>query len=102
MLHHPQFVRHGHDIEVEVPVAYSTLALGGTHEIPTPEGNKKTKLKAGLQSGVKVRLKGLGFPAGAGGARGDVYAKLEAKVPEEGTVSDELREALERLRVLGY
>jgi curved DNA-binding protein len=97
---HPDYVREGSDLFVETPVAFTTLALGGTLEVPTPEGVKRTKIRPGLASGVKIRLKGLGLPVGEG-QRGDLYAKLQVRVPEDGSLNSETQEALERLRSLG-
>lgn len=99
---HPQFHRNGSDVEVDVQVPLSALALGGSAEIPTPEGVKKTKIKAGMQSGVKVRLRGLGFPTGQPGERGDLYAKLSVKVPTEMQLDPELRDILEKLQARGF
>ena len=102
MIPHMQFARDGSDIDVDVPVPYTLLALGGTQEIPTPEGNKRTKIKAGLQNGVKIRLKGLGFSKpGDAAERGDLYARLMVRVPDESELTPAARELLERLREAG-
>ncbi len=101
MLKHEQFERKGADIESEVEVAYSILCLGGTLEIATPQGNKKTKVQAGLKAGVKIRLKGLGFSTGQSGERGDFYARLAVKIPKEPDIPQEVKDALEVLQKHG-
>lgn len=99
---HGEFVRHGSDIEVETLVPFTTMAIGGTVEVNTPVGPKKVKVKPGMQNGVKLRLRDLGFPEQASPAeRGDLYAKLMVKVPEEKDLTSDMRESLEKLSQLG-
>ncbi|MFZ9520419.1 MAG: DnaJ C-terminal domain-containing protein [Silvanigrellaceae bacterium] len=99
---HPDFHRNGWDVECDVSVPYSTLALGGQVTVPTPQGSKKTTLKAGIKSGIKIRLKGLGFIKNADGQRGDLYARINVLTPSEDELTPELSEVLEKLRNLGY
>jgi curved DNA-binding protein len=101
ILPHPTFTRVGFDIESELDVPFSLLALGGTVEIPTPQGFKKTKIRTGMRSGIKMRLKGLGFK-NASGASGDLYVRLNAKVPEENDLTADLQQTLEKLQSFGY
>ena len=99
---HPQFQRSGNDIEVEVQCPFTTLALGGTQEIPTPEGVKRAKIPAGFQAGSKLRLKGLGFAHGSAEEKGDLYAKINVRVPTPEELGAEGTEVLEKLKVLGF
>lgn len=99
---HPDFTRLDQDIEVQMKVPYSLMCLGGTLEVPTPQGNKQIKIRPHMQSGVKVRLKGLGFPVIKSQDRGDLYAKLSAKVPTEDEMTDKLQAVLEELRKNGF
>jgi curved DNA-binding protein len=85
---HPFYTRTGDDLESKAFVPFSTMCLGGTAEIETPEGVKKVKIKEGLECGTKLRLKGLGFPklgANDSSVRGDLYVSLLVKVlqPEQ-------------------
>lgn len=99
---HPQFSRLGTDVEVEVAVPFSLMALGGSLDIPTPQGLKRTKIKPGMRSGVKVRLKGLGFVQNTtSGERSDLYARLNVQVPEEHHLTPEVTELLLKLQELG-
>jgi curved DNA-binding protein len=98
LMEHPLYRRVGDDIEMPVEIPFSMLILGGSVEIETPEGIKKTKIAPGLQAGVKIRLKGLGFPVhGHAADRGDLYAEVRAKVPKLEALNDETRAALETL-----
>jgi curved DNA-binding protein len=92
---HALFRAHGHDIDVEVPLAPHEAALGAQVEIPTLEGRVTMKVPAGSQSGQKMRLAGKGLPRPGGGA-GDLYAVLSIVVPT--ALSDEEKKLYEALR----
>lgn len=102
MSEHPDFHRTGSDVECEVLAPYSTLALGGQININTPQGPKKTNLKPGMKSGVKIRLRGLGFIKDGGIERGDLYARLVVQTPNEEEQTPELIDVLEKLKLLGF
>jgi curved DNA-binding protein len=103
VMNHPDYVRKGNDIEVEVPVPYTLLCLGGSLDVPTPEGVKQIKLKPGMQNGIKVRLKGLGFPLmSTPGSRGDLFAVLNVKIPDAETIDETTRNLLEKLQAAGF
>jgi curved DNA-binding protein len=93
----PLFTREGNDLLVRVRIPFSGACLGTSAEVPTMEGSKRVKIPAGLQSGSKIRLKGLGVPAPAG--RGDLYAVVEVAVPSKPTA--EQQALLEKLREEG-
>ncbi|MEY2986912.1 MAG: hypothetical protein RJB13_433 [Pseudomonadota bacterium] len=99
---HPEFTRSGSDVECDVTIPYTTLALGGQIQVHTPQGIKKTTLKTGMRSGMKIRLKGLGFQKSGSDDRGDLYARLVVKAPTENETSPEILELLEKLRDLGF
>lgn len=99
---HPEFSRSGSDVECDVIVPYTTLALGGQIQVHSPQGVKKTTLKPGMRSGMKIRLKGLGFQKNGTDERGDLYARLVVKAPTEEETSAEVLELLEKLKDLGF
>ncbi len=92
---HPLFKPHGHDLEIEVPVAPWEAALGAQIEVPTLEGAVSMKVPAGLSGGQKLRLAGKGLPKPGGGA-GDLYAVLNVAVPA--AVSEREKDLYEELR----
>jgi DnaJ-class molecular chaperone len=102
MSDHPDFNRAAADVECEVQIPFSTMALGGSININTPQGPKRTHLKAGMKSGVKIRLKGLGFVKDGSHERGDLYARLVVQSPTEEQLTPELVEVLEKLKLLGF
>jgi curved DNA-binding protein len=93
------FQREGADILLPLEVRFSEAALGGSIDVPTMEGTKRIKIPAGIQTGTKVRLKGLGFHQVGKKERGDMYARIGVKVPEK--VTPRQRELLEQLAVEG-
>ncbi len=77
------FERKGDDLVVDVPVAYTTAALGGEMTVPTITGKTLTvKLPAGTQSGQQLRLTGKGMPKLKEGGHGDLYARIKITVPK--------------------
>ena len=95
----PLFQREGADIVLNQEVRLSEAALGGTIDVPTMEGTKRIKIPAGIQSGTKVRLKGLGFPLVGKQGRGDMYVRIAVQVPEHLTARQ--RELIEQLAAEG-
>jgi len=89
-----RFQREGADIVLPLEVRFSEAALGGTIDVPTLEGTKRIKIPAGIQTGTKVRLKGLGFPHPGKKERGDLYVRIGVKVPEK--LTPRQRELLEQ------
>jgi molecular chaperone DnaJ len=93
----PIYHRRGEaDLVVDVPVSFPTAALGGTVEVPTPEGPVSLKIPAGSEDGKLLRIKGRGAPKLKGGGKGDVLAKVHIQVPKK--VNKRGRELLEEFQ----
>ena len=75
------FERDGLDLGVEVPVSPIVAALGGTVDVPTPQGAAQLKIPAGTPNGKVFRLKGKGVPSLRGGYPGDLDARIVFEVP---------------------
>ena len=95
----PLYERRGDDLVVQVPVPYSTAVLGGSVEMPTPEGTVSLKIPAGSEDGKLIRIKGRGAPRLSGSGKGDVLARVRIEVPKR--VNKKERELLEELRKVG-
>ena len=87
------FERDGLDLGVDVPVSPVLAALGGTVDVPTPQGMAQLNLPAGTPNGKVFRLRGKGVPSLRGGSPGDLHARIVFEVPVN--LDRKQREALE-------
>ena len=94
---HELFVRDSADLSCEVPIAFTTAALGGEVEVPTLGGHASIKVPSETQSGRVFRLKGKGVRPVRGGATGDLYCRVVVETPVK--LSTEQKELLQRLDV---
>ena len=95
----PLFTREGRDLMVTVSIPYSGVCLGTSVAVPTLAGEKRVKVKAGMQCGSRIRLKGFGVPAHSGQPAGDLYAVIAVAVPT--AMTKEQEKLLEKLRDSG-
>ena len=95
---HEVFTRNGMDLACEVPIPFTTAALGGEIRVPTLDGAVSLKIPAGTQSGSTFRIRGLGMPALQGLAKGDILTYVQVEVPTR--LDSAQREALERFAEL--
>jgi curved DNA-binding protein len=98
---HPRFAWRGErDLQVEVGVPVVDLVLGGSVAVPTlGGGEKRVKIRPFTQPGTALRLKGLGAPQAGSTPAGDLYAIIEALIPE--SISQEQKELFEALKKSG-
>jgi molecular chaperone DnaJ len=98
---HPVFVRHGHDLKMDLPVSFAKAALGGEEKIKTLKEEVEMKIPEGTQSGKVFRMRGQGMPDVHGGHDfGDLYVRVMLAVPSN--LSSRQRELMEELsRELG-
>lgn len=94
---HPIFERDDANLYCEVPIPFTTAALGGELEVPTLEGKVKLKVPAGTQTDKLFRIRGKGIKPVRGGAVGDLLCKVVVETPVN--LSDEQKELLEKLDV---
>jgi molecular chaperone DnaJ len=78
---HRLFTREGNDLICEVPVSFTTAALGGEMAIPTLRGRVNLKIPPGTQTGKFFRLRGKGVQPVRGGAAGDMISKIMVETP---------------------
>ncbi|HXH07390.1 MAG TPA: molecular chaperone DnaJ [Vicinamibacterales bacterium] len=79
---HPFFKREGDDLYCDMPVAFPTLALGGTIQVPTLDGPAPLEIPAGTQTGTRFRIPGRGLPSVSGRGQGDLHVVVHAAVPK--------------------
>ena len=80
---HEIFERDGENLFCEIPVSFSTAAIGGEIHVPTLEGPAELKVPAGTQSGTVFKLRGKGMTILNNNARGDLMARLIIAVPKK-------------------
>lgn len=95
---HDKFVRRDYDIYSTVYMSYAIAALGGEILIDTVDGPVVYDVKAGTETGIKVRLKNKGVPVPNRDSRGDHYVTLVIKTPEK--MSSEAKELLRKFDAL--
>ncbi|MBQ9370011.1 MAG: molecular chaperone DnaJ [Clostridia bacterium] len=78
---HPLFKRKGYDVYFDVPISFSTAALGGEIEVPTLDGVTKYKVAEGTATGTVCRLSGKGIKRVYGSTKGDLYFTLQVQTP---------------------
>lgn len=90
-----RFVRDGLDIVHEAAISILAAMTGTTISVPTVEGEHELEIRAGIQPGEEIRLRGKGFPVVHGRDRGDHVVVVGVRIPR--LTSDESREALRPL-----
>lgn len=78
---HAIFERHESDLYCEVPISFTTAALGGSIEVPTLEGRVTLKIPSETQTGKTFRLRGKGMKSVRGHATGDLLCRVVIETP---------------------
>ena len=96
---HDVFERDDADLFCEVPLPFSTAALGGELKVPTLNGQASIKIPAGTQGGTVFRLREKGMPALSAQRRGDLNVRVQVEVPTKLSHSqqEKLREFAESI-----
>ena len=78
---HSVFQREGDDLHCEMPISFTTAALGGEIEIPTLEGLARLRIPAETQSGRVFRLRGKGIRNVRSHGQGDLMCHVVVETP---------------------
>ena len=92
---HEFFRREGLNLFCEIPVNFTTLALGGEIVVPTLDGTDSVKVPEGTQTGTTLRLRGKGMQDVGGRGRGDLFATVQVQTPKK--LTKEQRHLVEQL-----
>ena len=95
---HQFFRREGLNLFCEIPVNFTTLALGGEIQVPTLDGRETIKVPEGTQTGTTLRLRNKGMPEVGGRGRGDLFATVQARTPKK--LTRDQRQLLDQLSSL--
>ena len=94
---HAKFRRQGKNLYVDVEAPLDDAVLGGELTVPTLTGRLAMTIPKGTQNGRRFRLAGQGMPALISSGnnprsdvdhRGDLFATLKVKLPEEFTAEE--------------
>jgi DnaJ-class molecular chaperone len=80
VLEHPHLRRDEDDLEMEVPITVLEALRGASITVPTPTGDVRLTVPAGVRSGTRMRIRGRGIQKK--GSPGDLYLVLRPVVPE--------------------
>ncbi len=95
---HEIFEREEDNLFAEVPIPFTTAALGGEVTVPTLEGRASLKIPAGTQNGTVFKLRGKGVPTLSSNQRGDLLVRVMVEVPTR--LNSEQRKKLEEFAAL--
>ena len=91
---HTIFEREGSHLSCEVPISFTTAALGGAVEVPTLDGEVVLKIPTETQSGRVFRVREKGVKPVRGGAAGDLFCRVMIETPV--SLSGEQKELLKK------
>ena len=95
---HSVFQRDHNDLHCEMPISFTTAALGGEIEIPTLDGHAKIKIPPETQSGKVFRLRGKGIKGVRSSTHGDLMCNMVVETPV--SLTERQKELLRELEVL--
>jgi len=78
---HNIFQRKGGNLHCEMPISFTTAALGGEIEVPTLDGHAKMKIPAETQTGAVFRLRNKGIKPLRTSEHGDLMCHVVVETP---------------------
>jgi len=96
---HPRFERKGDDLYEDVDVPLTTAVLGGEVEVRTMTAKVMLKVPPLTQNGKTFKLGGLGMPRMKGGDKGDLFARVRVRLPEQ--LDEKQKQLFEELSAAG-
>lgn len=78
---HAIFQREGGNLHCEMPISFTTAALGGEIEVPTLGGSAKMKIPAETQTGGVFRLRSKGIKPLRASEHGDLMVHVVVETP---------------------
>ncbi|SAK44592.1 chaperone protein DnaJ [Caballeronia fortuita] len=91
---HSVFERDGDDLHCQMPIPFTTAALGGEIEVPTLAGRASFTVPEGTQSGKTFRLRGKGIKGLRSSIAGDLYVHVQVETPVK--LTDQQRDLLKQ------
>ena len=94
-----RFERRGSNLHTDIEVPLTDAVLGSEVEVPTRTGSVILTIPPLSPNGKAFRLAGKGMPSLKGGDSGNLYARLQVRLPEK--LSDDDKKLFEQLREAG-
>jgi len=91
----PEYERDGDDLIKEIEVSLKKAIFGGKVELKTLYKDVTIKIPAGIKNGQKLRIKGQGVINRKTKEYGDLYLKLNIKIPKAEELDPELAKLCE-------
>jgi curved DNA-binding protein len=89
-----------HDLHMTHELKLSEAVLGTRISVPTLEGKELSlKIPPGTKPGTKMRMSGHGIPHMKGSKKGDLYVKIQIKLPKQ--LTNKQRNLIEKLAETG-
>ena len=100
VLDDPKFIARQYDLYLNQELKLSEAILGVTVSVPTIDDKQLSlKIPPGTRHGTKMRLSGHGFPEMKKGQMGDLYVRIQVKIPKN--LSKEQKKLVEKLATTG-
>lgn len=90
-----RFERHEEHLTYDLGLSFSQAALGASVKVPTPTGEERLSVPAGIQGGTVLRLSGKGLPRLGQSGSGDLNVRVHIWTPQD--LTEEQRRLLEEL-----
>ncbi len=100
VLNDPVFRVENYDLHLNRELKLSELLLGTTISVPTVgETQLSLKIPSGTRPGTKMRLPGHGLPSMKGEKKGDLFVKIQVKIPKH--LNEEQKKLIQKLATVG-
>jgi curved DNA-binding protein len=100
LLSDPVYSLEDYDLHMNYELKLSEAVLGTRISVPTLEGKELSlKIPPGTKAGTKMRMPGHGLPHMKGNKKGDLYVKIQIKLPKK--LTKEQRNLIEKLAEAG-
>ena len=100
VLNHPLYRAEDYDLHMNQEVKLSEILLGTRISVSTlDDKNLSLKIPPGTQPGTKMRMPGQGIPHMKGSKKGDLFVKIQVKLPKQ--LTDEQKKLIDKLAETG-
>ena len=100
LLNDPVFSSENYDLYINRELKLSEAILGTTVSVPTIEDKQLSlKIPPGTKSGTKMRLSGHGLPDMKNNKKGDLYVRVQVKIPQH--LNEEQKKLVDKLAAVG-